>query len=99
MDHRERTDDGGLQLYPLERYRANYRKALTMTPGRRAAKRGGWGFLCPGLGRLLAMGFLVTAVCGPPNADEQAVAGLLQPLGLASYLARPKPPYLCGPTS
>ncbi len=61
-----------------------------MTPGRRAAKRDGWRFWCPGLGRLLAMGFLVTAVCGPANADEQAVAALLKPLDLVGYRARGK---------
>jgi len=70
-----------------------------MTLGRRAAKRGGWRFWCPGLGRLLAMGFLVTAVSGPANADEQAVAALLKPLNLVVYRAGTKPPYFGGLTS
>ena len=63
-----------------------------MTPGRRAAKRGGSRFWCPGLGRLLAMGLLVAAVCGPASADQQAVTALLKPLNLVGYRAGTKPP-------
>ena len=69
-----------------------------MTPGRPAAMRGGWRFWCPGLGRLLARGLLVTAVCGPASADEQAVTALLKPLHLVGYRAGTKPPHFGGLT-
>jgi len=70
-----------------------------MTPGRPAAMRGGWRLWCPGLGRLLAMGLLVTAVCGPANADEQVVTRLLKPLNLVGYRAGTMPPDFGGLTS
>jgi peroxiredoxin len=61
--------------------------------------RTGWRFWHPGLGRLLARGLLVTAVCGPASADEQAVTALLKPLELVGYRAGTKPPDFGGLTS
>lgn len=69
-----------------------------MTPDRSEAMRTGWRFWHPGLGRLLARGLLVTAVCGPASADEQAVTALLKPLHLVGYRAGTRPPHFGGPT-
>jgi peroxiredoxin len=70
-----------------------------MAQSRPAVMRGASGFQRSGLGSLLAMGLLVTAVCGPANADEQAVTALLKPLNLVGYRAGTKPPDFGGLTS
>ena len=52
-----------------------------------------------GMTWVLAAGLLAVAVCGPANADEQAVAALLKPLHLVGYRAGTRPPQFSGVTS
>jgi len=53
----------------------------------------------PGPGRRLTSGLLlVVGACGPASADPQAVAALLQPVGLVGYRAGTTPPRFDGLT-
>jgi peroxiredoxin len=47
---------------------------------------------------LLKSGLVAVAVCGPANANEQAVAALLKPLNLVGYRAGTKAPHFSGQT-
>lgn len=69
-----------------------------MTPERSEAVRTGWRFWHPGMRRMLVTGLLVTAICGPASADEQAVAALLKSLHLVGYRAGTTPPNFGGAT-